>query len=366
MGNGGIERHSAFLAHRLQESGDSVIFTCAPGSTVESSCRTLGVRTLNLDVRNSGDLRAVVKLSQALIHYRTQVLHVHSRRDYFIAALSILAIRPFTKISLFLHIHLIRSLGVPERISGRFFGSVATRIFAVSEAVKQELIQVNQLSTQQISVVYNGLSPAEFLTPGTDQWTNARCRIRAELNLSAESFVVGMVGRLDAKGQTAAVTALPTIIQHLPNVTILAIGPEGERGQSDKLIALAEANGCLNHLAIAGPREDISDCLAGMDAFMHLPTDDALPTVLIEAMFASLPVIASDVGGVPEIVLENVTGVLVDPGVPTQIAAALLRVKQHAEMGLAGRARAEQLFSSETQLNTLRRHYTEAWSVKSH
>ncbi|MGZ8780719.1 MAG: glycosyltransferase family 4 protein, partial [Thermoanaerobaculia bacterium] len=111
----------------------------------------------------------------------------------------------------------------------------------------------------------------------------------------------------------------------------------------------------------AGYRTDVDAILAGCDLFVHPSLDDAFPTVLLEAMAAGLPVVASNVGGIPEIVATPPsvrTGILVPPGDPAAFANAIRNIAP--SMGIAGRERAEREFSIEAWMARLERVYAEA------
>jgi len=123
---------------------------------------------------------------------------------------------------------------------------------------------------------------------------------------------------------------------------------------------LATRLGLGDRICWAGHRRDIGELLAGCDLFVHPSLDDAFPTVLLEAMAAGLPVVASDVGGIPEIVEDGVTGRLVPPGDAGRLAAAINELIAHpGSMGDAGRARVRRDLTTEAWIARLDRVYRE-------
>ena len=140
---GGIERHSVDLAAALAERGAFVQFACCPGGFVESWCRQLGLRTSTFQVRNSGDLGAALRLAWIIRDSRIDIVHAHSRRDYVVAVLGVALARRMTRrrLGLVLHAHMIRPLGDPSRLSGRFFEWGADAVVAVSGTVCDRLRQ---------------------------------------------------------------------------------------------------------------------------------------------------------------------------------------------------------------------------------
>jgi glycosyltransferase involved in cell wall biosynthesis len=107
----------------------------------------------------------------------------------------------------------------------------------------------------------------------------------------------------------------------------------------------------------AGHRTDVDELLAGADVFVHPSLEDAFPTVLLEAMAAGLPVVASNVGGIPEIVIDGVTGILVPPGDADAIVAALHRTTPSMCAAALERAQAE--FSTKAWIARLETVYRE-------
>jgi glycosyltransferase involved in cell wall biosynthesis len=154
-----------------------------------------------------------------------------------------------------------------------------------------------------------------------------------------------------------ALAALRGLRERFPRVRLLVLGDGPARGQIERLAApLGPA------VVLAGHRDDVPDVLAGADVLLHPTSRDALPSALLEAMAAGVPVVASAVGGVPEVVVHGETGVLV-PAPPTagDVAAALSRLlAEHdlrARLGRAGRERYERDFTAERWARRLRAVY---------
>jgi glycosyltransferase involved in cell wall biosynthesis len=150
----------------------------------------------------------------------------------------------------------------------------------------------------------------------------------------------------EAKGIEVLLEAARTV----PNAYFLIIGdgPKAEEWRQ-----AAESNGVASRIRWAGYRTDVDALLAGCDLLAHPTLSDAFPTVLLEAMAAGLPIVASNVGGIPEIVEPQVTGLLVPAGDANALAAAV-------DAMLSDRARAREMGRRAREL-ALERFSTAAW-----
>jgi glycosyltransferase involved in cell wall biosynthesis len=232
----------------------------------------------------------------------------------------------------------------------------ADRVIFVSEPARDAyLARLGRRSRarleRRIEVVPNGI--------GGQAETEARMRMRASLGLSPSERLVVLSAPLRLeKGHLrsfAALRALPDPAAGRTRAVVLGDGPDRETLQA----AAAPLDGAVRWL---GHREDVMRVLAAADVVLHTPDTDALPNGLIEAAAAGLPVVATSVGGIPEIVEDGRTGVLLPPEAePRAIADALARVVGDAElrgrMGAAARRRFERRFAAEPWARRLRRIY---------
>ena len=357
-GAGGIEHCSARLAAHLQARRHQVAHVCRPGGTVESLCHGLGVPTHGLLVRNSGDLAAAWCLSRVIVAQSAHIIHVHSRRDFVPAVAAVaLARRSGASPRLVLHAHLAKPLGALSRLSGRLFERGADAVIAVSDAVRRLLLATHGLDPAFVSRIYNGVDAGVCVSAGS------RARARGQWGLPEEALIVGMVGRLNAKGQDALLSAAPALLARLPSLHFVLLGPDGRAGDHDRLAARARAGGFGDRVVLPGPCEDVAGAMCGFDALAHLPDEEAFGMVLAEAMAMGLPTVATRVGGCPEIVKDGVTGYLVWPGDAVGLVEAVSDLlaagsaARRAQMGAAGRERVRELFRLQTQMVALEELY---------
>jgi glycosyltransferase involved in cell wall biosynthesis len=218
------------------------------------------------------------------------------------------------------------------------------RVVAVSGAVKEALIE-SGISREKIAVIYNSIALARF-NPSLIE----RNEVRRELGIDGDNIVVGTVGKLhQGKGVFELLSAVHRLMETYPNFRLLFVGDGPER---TRLEQEAQKLSMHDKVIFAGVRKDIERMYAAMDIFV-LPSTcrEAFGMVLIEAMAMGKPVIATTMGGIPEIIDDEVNGILVPPQDPDAISLAIAKYIKDSEfsrkVALEGRKLIEQKFSDE-------------------
>lgn len=232
----------------------------------------------------------------------------------------------------------------------------STKLIAVSNSTRDHLIKYGRIQPQKIITMYNGIDPANFNSVNKDV-RNAK---RKELGISNDAFLFVTVAVLrEAKGIQYMIEAMANITRSMPNAHYLIVGTGDYESALKKEV---EALHLERHVTFAGQRTDIPDILAMSDIFVLPTLIDALPTVLIEATAAGKAIVASNVGGVPEIVDNEVNGLWVAPSDPAQLEKACLTLAQdHAKreaMESAGLKIAQEKFDIHKQVSMLGQLYT--------
>jgi glycosyltransferase involved in cell wall biosynthesis len=208
--------------------------------------------------------------------------------------------------------------------------SAAHRVVANSQAAAARL-RAERVPDQKITVIPNGIDPSIF--PAREYSMRPR-RIAMVACLREEK-------RIDV-----LVRAASRILARHPEAEFLIAGDGTCR---DQLMTLARETGVMHRFHFLGHRDDVPAVLAQADVFVLPSRSEASPNSVIEAMAAGLPVVATNVGGIPELVAEGQTGRLVAPGDPEALAGALLDMLEHperaADFGRAGRRRIEDTYS---------------------
>lgn len=225
------------------------------------------------------------------------------------------------------------------------------RIIAVSEGTRQHHIEVGRLPPERVVTLYNGIDLSGFAS--ADEKT--RLAGRQALNIPPDAPVLITVAVLrPQKGIQYMIEAMPAVLQAAPEARYLVVGS----GEHEAVLKrMVDAYGLAERVIFTGVRQDIPNLLALSDVFVLPTLGEALPTVLAEAMAAGKPIVASAVGGVPEMVEEGVNGLLIPPSDPDKLAGACIRLlrdpEQARRLGYSGRQIVEQRFNIERQVQLL-------------
>lgn len=227
-----------------------------------------------------------------------------------------------------------------RRLANRLLAPIPDRVYTVSADLRAHLVSEG-FRKQDVEVVANGIDP------GSRPRREDRDRARTALNLPPSTFVVGSVGRLDR------VKDLPTLIRAFsrnlalrPTSKLVIVGEGPLRGDLESLVA---SLGIGQAVSFVGHHPDVPELMPAFDAYVSSSTFEGVSLTILEAMAAALPVIATRVGGTPEVVVDSVSGWLVPAQDPTAMAERLEYVASHptesAAVGLAGRTRVCERFS---------------------
>ncbi len=212
----------------------------------------------------------------------------------------------------------------------------ADQIMVVADVIRQQFIELVPAASRKVTTVYNGVEVERYRASQlrADQ-------VRASLGLVPNALVVGTVGRLSPeKGQELLLQAASLIRNRVPNVQFLCIGEGPSRSALESQARVLDLN---SNIVFTGFRDKVPELLQGIDIFVLPSRAEAFPLALLEAMAAGKPVVAADVGGVREAVVEGETGYLCEPGDVQRMAARIVSLLGNAElraqMGACGRAR---------------------------
>lgn len=225
------------------------------------------------------------------------------------------------------------------------------KVVAVSGPTRQHLCDGDRLNNSKAVVIHNGIDIDEF-TPDPDK----RQRVRGEWGIRPEQLLIGMIGRFSNwKGQDYFVDVARLVSEKHPDARFIMVGGTfpGQEYQVERIRTKINSHGLASKIIISDFRSDIPDVLNAFDIFV-LPSTlpDPLPTVVLEAMAAGKPVVANAHGGSTEMVKDQLTGLLTEPGQPEIMARAINRLiddpDERFRMGSAGRERLVTHFSIES------------------
>jgi len=245
------------------------------------------------------------------------------------------------------------------RVADRWISrlQMAQRMVAVAESVRRYCIEREGLRSDRVITVPNGLDLEEW--PVGQEAEQLRRRVRDALGLAPEEIAIATVARLvPQKGHLDLLDAIPKVVRARPAARFLWIGDGDLR--SDLEQAVRDAN-LGEHVRFLGARSDVLELLQACDLFVLPSLWEGMPNSVLEAMAASLPVVATCVDGTPEAVVDGETGWLVPPSDPDALADGILDALENPvesrKMGEQGRRRVERDFSLERYVDGFVRVY---------
>ncbi|MCB1886525.1 MAG: glycosyltransferase family 4 protein [Rhodocyclaceae bacterium] len=336
---GGAEHHLVALCEGLRERGHEVEFAGAASSWIGQTLAGSGFPVHDFDFRGHYDVAAMLRLPRLLTRNGYDLVHTHLVRA---ARYAQLAVR-FTGTPLVCSVHdLLTWRHYPRRHA----------LIAVSDAVRRHLVS-RGFSPERVQVIHPGARDCG-LGPHT---AALRDVARASLAIADDTVAIGLVGRVaEVKAHDIAIAAVARLAEQVSRpFRLFVIGPLTGWGR-------AQQAACTRaEVEWLGARKDIPQLLAAMDICIQPSRSEGMPLAVMEAASAGKPVIASRVGGVPEIIEDGVSGLLVEPGSSRELADALARLIETPGMGRGLGDTLQQRFGREFSLPVMiertERHY---------
>jgi glycosyltransferase involved in cell wall biosynthesis len=344
---GGPAVHVILLTRGLQnERFSSVLVTGLEGPR-EGSMRSLAAKhgveprvlgELGREVNPLNDLKALLAMYRLIRKSRPHIVHTHMAKAGTAGRLAAKLARVPIIVHTF-HGHTFHSYWGPVKSAvflqiERTLGAMTDRVIAITDAQKADIAQYGVAPLNRISTIPLGLEIEPMLEAEQHQG-----RLRADLGVGPDRPLIGIVARLvPIKAHEVFLEAAAQIRATMPDATFLIIG-DGER--RTELEALAQRLGVADATRFLGWRDDMREVYADLDVVTLCSNNEGSPVALIEALAAARPVVSTRVGGVPNVVEDGESGLLVPPRDPSAFAdavVALLRDPDRAaRFGQAGR-----------------------------
>lgn len=333
----GAERVAWMLGRSASMEGHRV-HSCALSSSSSAAAKVwkaAGMETHTLTKRSGFDWTLSGRLRKLCEEQRIQVLHTHN------AVGSIYGASVAQKLGIH-HIHTEHSNPASTRHLLRWLHRRALRnseIVADSKKVGFTLSRREGIEAARIKLIYNGVAQSEFL--------HSKKQARMSLGILDEWVVVGTVGNLRAvKNHAGLIEALAPTLKVKPEVHLVILGEGIERPALERLIALQGLEGKVH---LKGARPDARDLLSAFDLFVLPSKSEGLPLSLLEAMGAGLPCVGTAVGGIPEVIDEGRTGLLIPSGSSEALSRAIQWLLDHRseaeQIGLQAKQKVHERFS---------------------
>jgi glycosyltransferase involved in cell wall biosynthesis len=315
--NGGAQEHVYSLLTRLdRERYDASVVSLSPGSAVRKLQRA-GFDVLVID--DPDDAIAVGALAAYLVEVRADVIHNHMFRAETVGTRAAMALaeighrRPYVVST----VHSSRIRSQDDREVLRDLTPHMDQLIAVSQMVERKL-QAEGRTTAPVTRIYNGVDLSRY------EQQEACCTLPEEYGMEPGSQLVGVVARLEPeKGHPTLLEAWPRVLRRVPDAYLLIVG-EGSRREG--LEAQARELRVAHRVVFTGRRDDVPAVTAALDVAVLPSYREAQGLSILEAMALSRPVVASNVGGIPEMIEDGVTGLLVPPHDAEALAGAITRL----------------------------------------
>lgn len=309
-GWGGIESHCVTLTLNLLKKGHRVIIGCPFQGQVREHAEKLGLPMANITVVNSVDIFAVWEIRRMVLEKKIQVVIANLGKEYWPAAVA-------AKWSGVKVVFVRHQLDYLKKVTVWLIANQVDRVVADSGAVKEKLI-ASGVSPEKIETIHIGIELDKF-NPNTVD----RAEARKEWGIGENELVIGNAGKLDpGKGVLDLLNAMEKVIGKYPHARLLFVG---EGPCRDELEKRAEILKIKEKIIFAGLRKDMVKMYATMDIFVLPSYREGLPMSVMEAMSMEKPVIATTVGGIPELIHSEKNGLLVPPRDGGKLVEAIFR-----------------------------------------
>jgi L-malate glycosyltransferase len=314
----GGQRQAFFLARELRRRGTPFKFVVQPDSPLHVKAAEAGLPVLPLRMKNEFDLWAILRLAGAMRRAKCRLAHFHDAHGLSVgSAAASLARVPIRVIS--------RRVDFPIKSLRKYVKNIDV-VIAISEEVKKVLVQ-GGVPDRLVEVVPSGIDFEPF------REVKEKDFLRREFGFTPDDYLVGIVAQLeDHKGHRDLIDAAKILKDHAPKIKIVIVGEGSLRMTLDQQAHELKVDDIVYFL---GFREDVPRILASLDLFVLSSRMEGLGSSLMDAMASRLPVVATQAGGIPEVVIHRETGLLVPPRDPLALAQAILKV--YLDKALANR-----------------------------
>ncbi|MDQ2966270.1 MAG: glycosyltransferase [Chloroflexota bacterium] len=317
--NGGAQEHLYSLLTRIDKSRYVTSVVALSGGPAVRKLQRAGIPVLVVD--EPDDAIAVGALSAHLANVRPDVIHNHMYRAELVGVRAAIALgkaghrRPYVVST----VHSSRVRSAEDREQLRRLTPHIDQLIAVSRSIERKIVDEGR-NTTAVRMIYNGVDLERY------DHQEPCCTLAEEYGMEPGSQIVGVVARLEPeKGHPTLLEAWPAVLRKVPDAYLLIVG---EGGRRDALEQQVRALRIAHRVVFTGRRDDVPAVTAALDVAVLPSYREAQGLTILEAMALSRPVVASNVGGIPEMIEDGVTGLLVPPNDPPALAAAIVRLLQ--------------------------------------
>ena len=334
---GGTENWTVKMAVLFQKRGHCVLFI-GSSEVILTKAQKAGLSTRKIIMKNDGDIWALYQFYRTFRDLRTNVLITTKWREFLLASLAgKLAGVPVIVMCLGLRVD------PKDDLKRRVIFRTVNRVIVNAMPIKQALAAKPWIDGRKIDVIYNGVD-LEYFSP--DSWNGS---LREEIGVGRDTPLIGTIGALTPqKGHRFLIDTIPLIKKEVPQAKFIIVGEGFLRPNIEKQIRESDLQ---ENVVLTGFRTDIPAVLKSIDFLVLSSDNEGMAWVILEAMAMKKAVVATDICGTDEAVIDGKTGLVVDFGDREGLAQAILTLiknkKLRDDMGEKGWKLARQKFSHE-------------------
>lgn len=365
----GEAAHTFLLYQQLERRGHVPLLVVRENWDLEARARAADMRVVSLRFRSRfsplADWHDIRQMARLIQEHAADVVHCHRGKDHWVAALAIALRGP--------RVPLIRTRHVVTPVSSNafnrwLFGRATTRIIAVSRAAQASFAVANPRwfrrgLAPRMRVVHAGVDTGRF---SPDRRSEAW---RRKLGIDDTDVLIGLVGRFQrVKGQWEFLRSTGIIARDYPRAWFLLAG-RGTDKKRQRYRHMAESLGIEDRIILLGELDDVAMVIASLDIGVAPSLgSEGSSRIVLELMASGRPIVASNVGGIPDLIEDGATGRLVAPGDVAALAATIRELLKSPELrrrlGDAGRWRAEEYFNLDRWVAQTEEVYREAMAAR--
>jgi len=354
---GGLEMIAFRTSLLLSKRGLEVTLITRANSKLEKQAKNNVLPVIPLFSADSKILTSIRRLAKLIESGAYDVIHTHLSHDLWtiVPALKLSG----SKARLYLTKHM-GSFVSKRDLFHRYLYNRVDHIFAISGYVEESILRTCPVKKEKISILSPGISLREF-----DRSRFKSSDLRNSFNISEDVIVIGMIGRISpGKGHEQILQAVKILKDKNAGKLLLIVAgsaAESEKVYEQRIIELAKNLDVMNIAKFLGFRSDVPELMAAMDLLVFPSHEESFGVTLIEALAMGLPIIASNTAGIPDIIVNGETGLLVPPRDPESLANAIWGLINNKELrsqfSVKGRKRAEKYFNEEEIISKLEKFY---------
>ncbi|MBI5765965.1 glycosyltransferase family 4 protein [Candidatus Falkowbacteria bacterium] len=356
---GGAQRYISDLAKYFSGNGDDVWVAAGGNDALFELLKNAGIKAIKLrnlvrEINPLKDLQALLELKKIISDLHPDIVHLNSSKAGVLGAVAA-KVASVKKIIYTVHGFVFNEpmnrmqkifYLLAEKISAHF----KNYIICVSEFDYQQALINKICSPKKLITIHNGIDEIKF---------SSKEEAKKELNLPPNKIIIGCIANFYAsKGLEYLIEAARIVKEKIPGVLFVIIGDGQEK---NNLISKIKKNDLAENFILTGKINQAERCLKAFDLYACSSVKEGFPYSLLEAMTAGLPIVATKVGGIPEMIKNNYSGILVEPANPDELAKAIINLCQNKSlaMHLASQALAEyhQYFNFDTMIAKTKKVY---------